>query len=61
MSMHDDYVRQIREQAERLRHNEIDMSNECVREQERLLLCGALIKCADIGNCVNIPLSVALK
>ncbi|KAI8973459.1 hypothetical protein BDF20DRAFT_882488 [Mycotypha africana] len=53
MSMHDEYVSKIKDQAERLRKNEIDFSDASVCEKEKILLCGALIKCADISNCAR--------
>ena len=53
MSMHDEYVLKIRDQAERLKRNDIDFSDQAACEKERILLCGALIKCADISNCVS--------
>lgn len=53
MSMHDEYVRRVEEQAEAWKNDDIDINNEQVCDQERLTLCGAIIKCADIGNCVS--------
>lgn len=53
MSMHDEYVRRVEEQAEAWKNDDIDISNKEVCDRERLTLCGALIKCADIGNCVS--------
>ncbi|KAI8981725.1 hypothetical protein BDF20DRAFT_862861 [Mycotypha africana] len=46
MSLHLDYVSQIKEQAHRFQTNQL-LKDE---EQERVLLCTALIKCADISN-----------
>ncbi|KAI9497969.1 hypothetical protein BDB00DRAFT_802838 [Zychaea mexicana] len=60
MSMHDDYVQRIEHQADRLRNHGIDLDNESAVEQERLTVCGALIKCADIGNCAR-PFPLAKK
>lgn len=54
MGMHDEYVSKIKEQAERLRSNGIDFSDKAACEREKILLCGALIKCADISNCVSV-------
>jgi hypothetical protein len=53
MSMHDEYVQKIKDQAERLKENKIDFNDKAVCEKEKILLCGALIKCADISNCVS--------
>lgn len=53
MSMHDEYVRRVEEQAEAWKNDDIDITNKEVCDRERLTLCGALIKCADIGNCVS--------
>ncbi|KAG0181686.1 3',5'-cyclic-nucleotide phosphodiesterase [Apophysomyces sp. BC1021] len=47
MSLHSEYVSKIKDQATRFRHSSIDELN-C--EEERLLLCSAIIKCADISN-----------
>ncbi|CDH59076.1 high affinity camp [Lichtheimia corymbifera JMRC:FSU:9682] len=58
MSMHDEYVRRVEEQAEAWKNDDIDISNKEVCDRERLTLCGALIKCADIGNCAR-PFEVA--
>lgn len=53
MSMHDEYVAKIQDQAQRLRRNEIDFTDKATCEKEKILMCGALIKCADISNCVS--------
>jgi hypothetical protein len=45
MSLHLDYVSKIQDQAIRFKNNNLQ-----AEEQERLLLCSALIKCADISN-----------
>ncbi|KAI8142332.1 hypothetical protein BJV82DRAFT_616373 [Fennellomyces sp. T-0311] len=60
MSMHDDYVQRIENQAEQWRNQEIDFEDENSLVQQRLTLCGALIKCADIGNCAR-PFPLAKK
>ena len=52
MGMHDDYVQRIEKQADHWHNHDIDLNNESEKDQERLTICGALIKCADIGNCV---------
>ncbi|ORX62559.1 HD-domain/PDEase-like protein [Hesseltinella vesiculosa] len=46
MSLHNDYVAKFKEQTARFRtsHSALD------EDQERLLLCSAIIKCADISN-----------
>ncbi|CAO0789477.1 unnamed protein product [Mucor circinelloides] len=53
MSMHDEYVTKIQDQAQRLRRNEIDFTDKATCEKEKILMCGALIKCADISNCAR--------
>ncbi|CEP15107.1 hypothetical protein [Parasitella parasitica] len=53
MSMHDEYVAKIQDQAQRLKRNEIDFEDKAVCEKEKILICGALIKCADISNCAR--------
>ncbi|KAG0315060.1 3',5'-cyclic-nucleotide phosphodiesterase, partial [Podila horticola] len=56
MGLHFDYVGKIKEQTERLRirntpEGSIPKPNQAsIDEQERLVLCGTLIKCADISN-----------
>lgn len=45
MALHVDYVSKIKEQATRFRNNTLESP-----ETERVLLCSALIKCADISN-----------
>lgn len=54
MSMHDEYVEKIKEQAIRVKENKIDLNDKAACEKEKILLCGALIKCADISNCVSL-------
>ncbi|KAF9100474.1 3',5'-cyclic-nucleotide phosphodiesterase [Mortierella sp. AM989] len=64
MGLHFDYVGKIKEQAERLHHRNLSGCNEpklnqaSIDEQERLILCGTLIKCADISN-ASRPFHVA--
>ncbi|KAG2185044.1 hypothetical protein INT43_000957 [Umbelopsis isabellina] len=53
MGLHGEYVAKINDQLERLRTKGLDMTDEAALDQERLLICGALIKCADIGNCTR--------
>ncbi|KAI7848061.1 hypothetical protein BDC45DRAFT_326020 [Circinella umbellata] len=60
MGMHDDYVQRIEKQADHWHNHDIDLNNESEKDQERLTICGALIKCADIGNCTR-PFSVAKR
>ncbi|KAI8377478.1 uncharacterized protein BYT42DRAFT_345856 [Radiomyces spectabilis] len=50
MSLHNDYVCKIKDQAVRLREADLKTMDATARENERLLLCSALIKCADISN-----------
>ncbi|KAG0002638.1 3',5'-cyclic-nucleotide phosphodiesterase [Entomortierella chlamydospora] len=64
MGLHFDYVGKIKEQTERLRLRNLPGGNEprpnqaSIDEQERLVLCGTLIKCADISN-ASRPFHVA--
>ncbi|KAI8334442.1 hypothetical protein BC941DRAFT_432989 [Chlamydoabsidia padenii] len=58
MGLHDDYVNRIQRQQERLYASPIDASNEDQAEDEIILICGSLIKCADISNCAR-PFPVA--
>ncbi|KAF9405053.1 3',5'-cyclic-nucleotide phosphodiesterase [Podila epigama] len=64
MGLHFDYVGKIKEQTERLRirntpEGSIPKPNQAsIDEQERLVLCGTLIKCADISN-ASRPFHVA--
>lgn len=44
MSLHDKYVKKIKEHAARSCNENLDI------EEDRLLFCSALIKCADISN-----------
>jgi hypothetical protein len=53
MSMHDEYVEKIKLQATRIKENQIDWNDKSTREKEKILLCSALIKCADISNCAR--------
>ncbi|KAI9257371.1 hypothetical protein BDA99DRAFT_561855 [Phascolomyces articulosus] len=58
MSLHNDYVTKIKGQPARLRN--LNALDESAREEERILLCSALIKCADISN-VTRPFRRAVK
>ncbi|KAI1321636.1 3',5'-cyclic-nucleotide phosphodiesterase [Mortierella claussenii] len=64
MGLHFDYVGKIKEQTERLRlqnlpGGRVPKPNQAsIDEQERLVLCGTLIKCADISN-ASRPFHVA--
>ncbi|KAI7871319.1 hypothetical protein BDF14DRAFT_1703562, partial [Spinellus fusiger] len=58
MAKHDEYVEKLEKQARRIADNAIDFHNELQCEEERLLLCGGLMKCADICNCAR-PFSSA--
>lgn len=51
MSLHNDYVSRIKEQAIRLK--DVRSLDPAAQEEERILLCSALIKCADISNVVS--------
>ncbi|KAI9323244.1 hypothetical protein BX666DRAFT_1884687 [Dichotomocladium elegans] len=59
MSLHNDYVARIKEQAARLRNNPEVLDPNTV-DEDRILLCSALIKCADISN-VTRPFRRAIK
>ncbi|ORZ14239.1 hypothetical protein BCR42DRAFT_418351 [Absidia repens] len=60
MGLHDDYVNKIRGQRERLNVRPVDITNQEQVEDEIILICGSLIKCADISNCAR-PFPVAKK
>ncbi|OBZ83741.1 3',5'-cyclic-nucleotide phosphodiesterase regA [Choanephora cucurbitarum] len=47
MGCHHDYVDRIKHQIEKMK------ANHRVTEKERLVLCSAIIKCADISNCAR--------
>lgn len=53
MGMHDEYVQRLIDQSNRLHRHDIDFNDEVTRSHERFLICGAIIKCADISNCVS--------
>lgn len=50
MALHHEYVSKIKEQAVRFDKNATAASNTIHEDEERILLCSALIKCADISN-----------
>ncbi|KAI8887221.1 HD-domain/PDEase-like protein [Backusella circina FSU 941] len=50
MSLHAEYVSKIRDQAIRLNRTDINTLDSASLENERVLMCSALIKCADISN-----------
>ena len=52
MSLHGDYVEKIKTQASRLANMNVHTMDPTTLENERLLICSALIKCADISNVV---------
>ncbi|KAI9274566.1 hypothetical protein BDA99DRAFT_533197 [Phascolomyces articulosus] len=58
MSLNTDYVERILEQARR--HPDLRALDDSTCEKERLLLCSAIIKCADISN-VTRPFLRAIK
>ncbi|KAF7726028.1 3',5'-cyclic-nucleotide phosphodiesterase [Apophysomyces ossiformis] len=60
MGLHSDYVNKIKEQAQQIRENTLDLEDPAVCERHRLTLCTALIKCADISN-VARPFASAKK
>lgn len=54
MALHSDYVEKIQQQAKRLDTIDVNTLDCPTLEKERLLLCSALIKCADISNVVSV-------
>ncbi|KAJ8652111.1 hypothetical protein O0I10_012262 [Lichtheimia ornata] len=60
MSLHGDYVEKIKTQASRLANVNVHTMDPATLENERLLICSALIKCADISN-VTRPFLRAVK
>jgi hypothetical protein len=54
MALHGDYMTKFKDQAIRLQRMDTSSLNKDELENERLLLCSALIKCADISNVVRI-------
>ncbi|CAO3665284.1 unnamed protein product [Rhizopus stolonifer] len=50
MAFHAEYVEKIKAQAKRLESVDTNTLDFATREKERLLLCSALVKCADISN-----------
>ncbi|KAL1916756.1 uncharacterized protein VTP21DRAFT_5460 [Calcarisporiella thermophila] len=54
MALHWDYISKLKDQINRFKAE----GEPADMEQERLLICGALIKCADISNCAR-PFHVA--
>lgn len=53
MGLHNEYVLKIQDQKNRLDKQTIDLNNHEQKENELVTIYGALIKCADISNCVN--------
>ncbi|KAG2181864.1 hypothetical protein INT44_008680 [Umbelopsis vinacea] len=53
MGLHGEYVAKINDLFKRLRTKGLDLTDEAACDQERLIICGALIKCADISNCTR--------
>ncbi|KAI8069547.1 hypothetical protein BC940DRAFT_271645 [Gongronella butleri] len=60
MGLHDDYVLKIQDQKMRLQKDALDPSHPQAAETDILLICGSLIKCADISNCSR-PFPLAKK
>ncbi|KAI9012116.1 hypothetical protein CLU79DRAFT_770615 [Phycomyces nitens] len=60
MSLHSDYVTKIKEQANRMKTLDLNSLDPEALQNERLLLCSGLIKCADISN-VTRPFMRAAK
>lgn len=50
MALHHEYVSKIKEQAARFDKNTTTAASAIHEDEERILLCSALIKCADISN-----------
>lgn len=53
MGLHNDYVVKIIEQVERFESKSLDLNTQSKIDNERNIIIGALIKCADISNAVN--------
>lgn len=53
MGLHDDYVNKIQGQWERFNTNQVDTKDQAQADDEIILICGSIIKCADISNCVS--------
>lgn len=53
MAHHGDYVEKIHAQAQRISQGNFQSLDDASCENERLTLCSALIKCADISNVVS--------
>lgn len=53
MSLHDEYVQKVNDQAKRIEQGKIDPTNFTACENEKIIFCAALIKCADISNCAR--------
>ncbi|KAI8379342.1 uncharacterized protein BYT42DRAFT_568478 [Radiomyces spectabilis] len=60
MSLHNEYVTKIKDQAVRLKNCDFHSLEEPAKMEERLLICSAIIKCADISN-VTRPFTRAAK
>lgn len=54
MALHGDYVEKIHAQAQRISQGNFQSLDDASCQNERLILCSALIKCADISNVVSI-------
>jgi hypothetical protein len=54
MGCHHDYVQNIKNQIDRLQTSALDLSDDAAKDKERLVICSAIMKCADISNCVII-------
>ncbi|ORX63143.1 HD-domain/PDEase-like protein [Hesseltinella vesiculosa] len=53
MGLHDEYVRRIQELKTIINNSPVDPSLTNLVEPKVLLICGSLIKCADISNCAR--------
>lgn len=54
MALHGDYVEKIYAQAQRISQGNFQSLDDASCQNERLILCSALIKCADISNVISI-------
>lgn len=53
MSCHQEHVDKTKRQIERLRSNTLGLDTEVAQNRECILVCNAIMKCADISNCVS--------
>ncbi|KAL1915937.1 uncharacterized protein VTP21DRAFT_6325 [Calcarisporiella thermophila] len=58
MALHWDYITKLKDHLDRLINHDVLNYDPQLMEQDRLLICGILIKCADISNCAR-PFQIA--